>query len=222
MCDFTFKHYREVLETACHAGYQFYTHHEYWQDRPTGPSVLLRHDIDNYLRRSVEFARIEASLGIRATYFVRIHGEYNVFHVNDYLRLKEIRSLGHEIGLHSDVVEFGTLTGESECLEDLFRREIRYLETALGVQVRGVATHRDFNDAPNSLPYVSSLDLREFGLEYDAYHPAFVQERKYLSEKVNRGIGWWDKCFCRYIDSEPQLTVLTHPRWWFHNHFYED
>ena len=223
MCDFTFSHYRQTLESAIRAGYKFYTHLEYWRDRPDGPSMLLRHDIDNFVKRSVEFARIEASLGLRATYFVRIHGEYNIFHVNDYLRLKEIESLGHEIGLHSDVLEFAALTGQSESVDALFQREIQFLETALDLKVHGVATHRDFNnEAPNSLPYVGSLDLKQCGLEYDGYHPAFVRERKYVSEKVNRGIGWWEQCFCNYIGSEERLTVLTHPRWWFHRHFYED
>ena len=221
-CNFTFKHYAETLERALTSGYKFYTHLDYWRRRPDGPSILLRHDIDNFVKRSVEFAQIEASLGIPATYFVRIHGDYNLFHVNDYLRFKTIQELGHEIGLHSDVVEFAALTGQSDRLEDLFRREILFLETALDVKSYGVATHRDFNQAPNSLPYVGSLDLKQFGLEYDAYHPAFVRDRKYVSEKVNRGIGWWENCVCHYVGPEPQLTVLTHPRWWFHQHFYED
>ena len=138
------------------------------------------------------------------------------------LRFKAIGEMGHEIGLHSDVVEFAALTGQSDRLEDLFRREILFLETALGVKTYGVATHRDFNQAPNSLPYVGSLDLKDFGLEYDAYHPAFVRDRKYISEKVDRGIGWWENCVCSYVGEQPQLTVLTHPRWWFHQHFYED
>jgi hypothetical protein len=120
------------------------------------------------------------------------------------------------------VVEFAELTGQQDRMEQLFRREIAFLETALDIKSHGVATHRDLNQAPNSLPYVGGLDLKSVGLEYDAYYPAFVQERKYVSEKVNRGIGWWEKCFCNYIGEEKKLTVLTHPRWWFHQHFYED
>lgn len=221
-CNFTFKHYAECLELALSQGYRFYTHLEYWRERPAGPSILLRHDIDNYVKRSAEFARIESSLGIRATYYVRIHGDYNPFYVNEYLRFKEMRRMGHELGLHTDVVEFAALVGESDRHDELLRREIRFLEISLDEKMYGVAPHRDFNQAPNSLPYVSSLDLKEFGLEYNAYHPAFVQERKYVSEKVDRGIGWWEKCFCKYIGVEKELTVLTHPRWWFHQQFYED
>src|SRR5262245_33430402 len=142
-CDFTFRHYAEVLERALAEGYKFYTHVDYWRRRPEGPSILLRHDIDNFVKRSVEFARVEAGLGIPATYFVRIHGDYNPFHVNDYLRFKKIEEMGHEIALHSDVCEFAALTGQSDRLEDLFRREIRFLETALEVKTYGVATHRD-------------------------------------------------------------------------------
>src|SRR5690349_3244188 len=123
-CDFTFRHYGETIERALKEGYRFYTHHDYWHRRPDGPSILLRHDIDNFMKRAAEFSRIEASLGVPATYFVRIHGEYNIFHVNDYLRLKSMTEAGHELGLHSDVVEFASLTGQSECLENLFRREV--------------------------------------------------------------------------------------------------
>src|SRR5215467_13808704 len=120
-CNFTFQHYRETLEQALASGYQFYTHLDYWRRKPVGRSILLRHDIDNFVKRSVEFAKIEETLGIPATYFVRIHGDYNLFYVNDYLRFKKIAGLGHEIGLHSDVVEFAWLTGQSDRLEDLFR-----------------------------------------------------------------------------------------------------
>src|SRR5215831_14013205 len=141
-CNFTLKHYAETLERALASGYRFYTHLDYWRQQPEWPSILLRHDIDNFVKRSVEFARIEASLGIPATYFVRIHGDYNLFYVTEYLRFKTIAGMGHELGLHSDVVEFAELTGQSDRLEDLFRREILFLETALGVKSYGVATHR--------------------------------------------------------------------------------
>jgi hypothetical protein len=222
MCDFTFKHYADCLEQALSQRYRFYTHLEYWRERPQYPSILLRHDIDNFVKRSVEFARIEASLGCRATYFVRIHGDYNIFHVNDFLRLETIKKLGHEIGLHSDIVEFAQLTGQLDKLDELLKREIVFLEAALGVKVSGVAAHRDFNQAPNSLPYFGALDLSESGLIYNAYDAIFVRDRKYVSEKVDRGIGWWEKCFCQFFGEHEQLTVLTHPRWWFHSHFYED
>jgi len=222
-CDFTFKHYAAILERALELGYRFHDHLTYWRTRPRGRSILLRHDIDNFMKRAVEFAKIESSLGLKATYFVRIHAEYNPFFVTDYLRLKEIETAGHELALHSDVLEFAALTGQSDRLEHLFRREIRFLETALDTKVFGIATHRDLNSgAPNSMPWVSALDLSQFGLEYDAYDPAFVKERKYVSEKVNRGIGWWDQCACQYLGTEENLTILTHPRWWYHEHFYED
>jgi len=222
-CAFTFRHYRAILEGALQSGYAFHEHLTYWRQRPSGRSILLRHDIDNFMKRAVEFGKIEASLGLKATYFVRIHGEYNPFYVNDYLRLMEIQKLGHELALHSDVLEFAALTGQSDRAEELLVREIRFLEAALGTKVYGIATHRDLNsDAPNSMPWVSSLDLSRFGLEYDGYHPTFIRERKYVSEKVNRGIGWWDKCACKFIGAEDRLTILTHPRWWYHQHFYED
>lgn len=222
-CDFTFKHYANILEKALELGYAFHDHLSYWRNRPAGRSVLLRHDIDNFMKRAVEFAKIETSLGLKATYFVRIHAEYNPFYVNDYLCLEEIRKGGHELALHSDVLEFADLTGQSDRLENLFHREIRFLETALDAKVYGIATHRDLNSGvPNSMPWVASQDLSKYGLEYDAYDPAFVKERKYISEKVNRGIGWWEQCACKYVGVEERLTILTHPRWWFHKHFYED
>ena len=222
-CDFTFRHYGSFLERALKLGYGFHDHLSYWRNRAPGRTILLRHDIDNFMKRAVEFAKIEASLGLKATYFVRIHAEYNPFYVTDYLRLKQIQNAGHELALHSDVLEFADLTGQTERAEDLFRREIRYLELALDCKLYGVSTHRDLNSGvPNSMPWVAALNLPDFGLEYDAYHPVFVKEHKYVSEKVNRGIGWWEQCACSYIGREEKLTVLTHPRWWFHQNFYED
>lgn len=76
MRDFTLQAYRQLLVTLQKAGYQFYTLEHYYQQSANGFGqtrfVLLRHDVDLHAERSLATARIEAELGIRASYYFRV------------------------------------------------------------------------------------------------------------------------------------------------------
>src|SRR4051812_14407902 len=97
---FTFAHYRSTLAQALKLGYKFSTfagHAKLKSKR----RFLMRHDIDLSIDNCLTFAEIEKSLGIRATYFVRLHARlYNPFEFHTYNKLRAIEKLGHEIGLH--------------------------------------------------------------------------------------------------------------------------
>ena len=69
--------------------------------------AILRHDIDMSPQQALEIARIEAGLGIRATYTVLLTGEfYNPFEASTRALLREIKALGHDIGLHFDAAYY--------------------------------------------------------------------------------------------------------------------
>jgi hypothetical protein len=55
----------------------------------------LRHDVDRLPQNSLRTAQIETQLNLKATYFFRVVPESY-----DEEIIKEIHSLGHEIGYH--------------------------------------------------------------------------------------------------------------------------
>ncbi len=63
--DFTETSYREIVASA-RERYAF----EPFGTATTSPHVLWRHDVDYSVHRAAALARIEADLGVRATYFV--------------------------------------------------------------------------------------------------------------------------------------------------------
>lgn len=94
--DFTYDAYRGLLDAAIDAGYPFLTVRKYLAE-PSPPErfVIVRHDVDRKPRNAVDMANFEAARGIETTYYVRtVDGTF------EPALLREIASLGHEIGYH--------------------------------------------------------------------------------------------------------------------------
>jgi hypothetical protein len=99
--DFTLKKYRQLLIALQAKGYSFNTFEDYCLKSAAVKFVLLRHDVDLKAAHSLAIAKLEAALGIRASYYFRV-----VPQSNQPAIIQEIASLGHEIGYHySDLVE---------------------------------------------------------------------------------------------------------------------
>src|SRR4030042_6360664 len=134
-CDFSLQHYRKTLRQALKMGFVIAGFRHYPQVRQKPKVILLRHDIDYLPRRALSIARIEKKLGIRSTYFVRVHGEY--YHPFDRLSfpiIEEIIQLGHEIGLHS---EARSLAKEFKIpMIRLFLMEKEALETIFDLKIQ--------------------------------------------------------------------------------------
>jgi hypothetical protein len=93
--DFTLQKYKKLL-AALHGSnnYVFQTFEEYIK-APASKSIVLRHDVDLLPYNSLAFAKIQAELGIKGTYYFRAVPESW-----DEKVITEIKALGHEIGYH--------------------------------------------------------------------------------------------------------------------------
>lgn len=202
---FTFAHYREILESALEQDYAFSTFDEH--ETVTAPRLLLmRHDIDLSLENCLRFARIEHDLGVRATYFVRVHARlYNPFEFRSYRMLQEIGALGHELGLH---YEPGFALAVDEDPEQMARREKTILEAILERPVTSASAHLPAKSGAT----IDDTNKDSFGIRYEAYSPEFIKGFKYLSDSKG---GWREGCLCQHLGSYDRLCVLTHGWWWF-------
>ena len=95
MIDFTFISFKSLLLSFEKAGYKIVTVSDYITKGSSGKSLVLRHDIDRYPKNALKMARIEAELGITATYYFRIIP--SVYKENI---IKTIQNLGHEVSYH--------------------------------------------------------------------------------------------------------------------------
>lgn len=98
--DFTLANYERILAIAKQA-YDFI----FFDDitKANHKAIILRHDIEFSVPIALRMAEIEASMGIRASYFVQLHGDfYNALEKGTFKELKIIESLGHRLALHFD------------------------------------------------------------------------------------------------------------------------
>src|SRR3989344_179565 len=208
-CGFSLEHYKECLNSAIKKGYLFLTMEEWVRQKEALKEqkvIVLRHDIDHNLRLALNLARIEQSFGIRATYFIRLHAKgYHPFSLEDYKVLKEVISMGHELGLHHDC-DFATLVSEDP--KEFLKRDKTVFEKMVNSPVVGISSHE-----PNKSAFViKDSEISEFGFLYQAYSDIFLKKMKYISDSSSR---WREGCMHEWIEKEePRLCILTHPIWW--------
>lgn len=123
--DFTKKLYITFLKTLIEKQYSFHAVTDPLIEKEK--SILLRHDVDSLPLNSLEFARIQSSFGIRATYYFRCVPESW-----DELVIEEVFRLGHEIGYHYEDI---SLVANKQTLGD--KRTIRKMFGRLALKLNG-------------------------------------------------------------------------------------
>jgi hypothetical protein len=97
-CSLDLAHYRELLQAARAAGYDWGS----FDRHPRRGDLYLRHDVRLSLEAALELARLEHELGARATYLLMTESAfYNLdSHVGHYAQ-RQLRQWGHSVGLHA-------------------------------------------------------------------------------------------------------------------------
>jgi hypothetical protein len=97
-CGFDLEHYADLLDAAAAGGYRWAS----FDAEPAPGDLFLRHDVDLSLEAALELARLEHARGARATYFLMTESVfYNLESELGRNTLRELRDLGHAVGLHA-------------------------------------------------------------------------------------------------------------------------
>jgi hypothetical protein len=199
--DFTTQHYRNLIVLA-----KRYYEFVLYGNIPWGSKfVLWRHDCDISLNRAYALAKIEAEMGIFATYFLNPHCEfYNIFEKNQRNIVLEILKMGHQIGLHFDATYYDGCDEIS--LNRHVSSEASLLEELYGVKPSAFSFHN-----PESAHL--SCDAEHYGGLVNCYSKRFKENVPYCSDSN----GYWRYRSLHEVlgrASDPCLQVLTHPDWW--------
>jgi hypothetical protein len=173
---FTIADYESMLRAARAGGYAFgrFTDPE---PAPEARVLYLRHDIDNCIESALLMAELEASVGAVSTYLVMVRSEnYNPFAAENVRRLRRVRALGHEVGLHFSAEEHTAADLEAD-LAGCVLRDARLLEEAVGAPVRVFSFHNP-GEAGDYAVQVPTL--------VNAYADRFFARARYLSESNMR------------------------------------
>jgi hypothetical protein len=187
--------------------------------------LALRHDIDAELGSALELAQIEHERGLRATYFV-LHTAPYWADPELVSRIRHLQDLGHEVGLHNDLVTVERVHGGDT------RTELADALTRLrgaGIDIVGVAAHGSpwchrlgfhnnyafagWDEPVTGFPDTAvrqKLVPAEFGLEYEAYH---VPRDVYFSDST---FEQGRRAHPADLPLEPgrRTIVLVHPDHW--------
>ena len=199
--DFTERHYKLLLKTA-KKKYSF----EKFGNKSKGQNIILRHDVDYSVHRSLSLAKIEKKFNITSTYFFLLRsGFYNIFEKPVLSRINKIMNLGHEIGLHFDLSFYKNKT-RSEMIKNL-KLEKKILSELLGREILVFSFHN-----PGMGNALSIEDYRLGGM-LNVYAKKIKQSYHYISDSN----GYWR--YQRLYDllekaDKKRIQILIHPGMW--------
>lgn len=236
MWKFTFENLKKEYEFIADLGYQVIRCCDYVEMKKSGlpeKTLVNRVDIDECPKRAEVLSDMFVSLGIKATFFIRLHAkEYNAFSFENYRIFKKLRDAGHEIGYHSEIIDQADIWGEDS--EKCLVRDLDILNKMLDIEVTGVASHGGMTGL-NNLDFWEKNKPKDFGLLYEAYdkEPEFnlFQESLYVSDSC---WTYW-KCYdngqllqdnhCtpaeHAAEGKPVIAMLVHPETYYEHHCYE-
>ena len=228
--DFTLSKYRDLLESFLKHDYNVVSYESYIKNAASEKTLIMRHDVDKLPQQSLEKAKIEHSLGIKATYYFRIVPESN-----DSGVISRIASLGHEIGYHYEDL---TLTkGKIEQAIIQFEKHLQYFRTLYPVCT--ICMHGSPTSKWDNRLIWESLDYTTYGIIGEPYFDLDFNLILYITDT---GRSWSgskssvrDKVFsdlqnsfcfqstddimnCLEHEMLPnQIMINTHPQRWHDN-----
>jgi hypothetical protein len=202
--DFSLRGYADLLQLGQRSGYRFVTFGEAAAvPAEGGRHCLLRHDVDVSIDYALEMARVEHTNNVRTTYFVMLRSPaYNLLSRSASLAVREIVSLGHEVGVHFDA-QHPLVRPES--LSQLVLAEAGIIADLAERPVHAVSFHQ-----PSRFILESAIEVP--GL-INTYNTAQLAGWHYVSDS-NR--NWRAETAAELFaaGARDKIQLLVHPMWW--------
>ena len=203
MPDFTTEDHQLLLSSLRDVGYRILPASRL-ADR-LFPTVYLRHDIDLSPVLCLPIARSEAAASIAATYYVLLSAHYNPASRTNEDALRELVSLGHNIGLHYDVLRY---PDDSAAAERRLLEECDRLALITGSSVTTVSLHQPSLSGRD--PFLTSDTM------VHPHDPRLTRDVPYISDSCR---AFRDESLLEFLlpgapERMPYLQLLTHPEVW--------
>jgi hypothetical protein len=193
--------YEALLGDLGSNGYTFRKVSE-MKNEPNGQVVFLRHDVDLHIPGIEQMAMVEAVRGIQATYYIPLTLHFNPLYPDNQRILRQIRDLGHEIGLHYDMETYPTDPKQARKHLDW---EVNILSEVAGEPIRTICMHNPHKGQPD--PWQEIADY------VNPHDPRFREGLLYVSDSCR---AWHDESLLTCFGPNPprRLLLLTHPELW--------
>lgn len=199
---FTLSSYSKLLLDFIRLGYRFFSSAGVANSQPT--TVFLRHDVDFSLELVLPMAEVEHRLGAAACYYVLLSGPYNPCSSASVNAMKQLRAMGHEIGLHYDLSLY---PDDPVLARKRLDSEVAFLQELSGGEVSTIVMHEP------------SRGHDDFFLDVPGYiNPTHFQKNNpdllYVSDSCR---AWRDlslRDFLEGASAKSCLMLNTHPESW--------
>jgi hypothetical protein len=164
--------------------------------------VYMRHDIDFHLTDVDQMAAIESERNISSTYYVLLTQHYNPMSAYNRRILRRLADLGHEIGLHYDLM---TYPQDLEAAQRHLDWEASMLASVTGSPVRSISMHQPFLGTPDP--------FRQLDQYVHPHDERCQQDLLYVSDSCR---AWRDESLLACFSSDPprRVQLLIHPELW--------
>ncbi len=223
--DFTLKKYKQLLQALKKHKYTFQTFEDFITNS-NDKVVVLRHDVDRRSINATWLGKIEQSLGLKASYYFRVVPESNDKNV-----IKEIASMGHEIGYHYE--DLGMTKGNYEQAHRNYLKNLEYFRTFYPVTT--VCMHGSPENSIDNRDIWKKYSYKENGIIAEPYFDVDYDEVFYITDtgrawnkksviirdKVDTKINIPTKSIDHMIELLNQnklpnkMIISTHPHRWF-------
>ncbi len=192
MPDFTLNTYKKLLTSLQQQGFSFQTLESFLKN-PEKKAVILRHDVDKLPANSLAFARIQHSMGISGTYYFRA-----VPISWDEAVIREIASLGHEIGYHYETMD--TVSEKRTVKSEKWNSE-KFINAAYDefcinlemfrklVPVNTICMHGSPRSKFDNREIWKKYDYRQLGITGEPYYDVDYNKVAYLTDTGRRWNG---------------------------------
>jgi hypothetical protein len=183
--DFTFSAYRQLLLAIVQAGYTISTFEDWCDKKTQERCLILRHDVDLVAKNSLITAKIEAEMGIRASYYFRVVPQSNIPTI-----ITQIAGLGHEIGYHYE--DLSLFKGDKDQAIKHFEQQLNYFRQYY--PVRTICMHGSPASKWDNRDIWNTYNYRDFGVVGEPYfdllnnESALVENLVYLTDTARM----WD------------------------------
>ena len=178
--DFRIKQYKQLLRALQLQGYSFQTFAEFIQ-KPQLNAIVLRYDVDKLPVNSLRFARIQAEMGVKGSYYFRAVPQSWVDNI-----IKEIADLGHEVGYHYETMD--TSEGNVDKAWDEFKHHLDKLREL--VDVKTICMHGSPRSKFDNKAIWKKYDYRTLDIIGEPYYDVNFDKVFYLTDTGRRWDGW--------------------------------
>jgi hypothetical protein len=235
---FTWDNLELQLQSALGKGYCFKTISEWYTSQSEGRldgdlNFVLRVDIDLYPEKIIPLQSLLSRLGIKATFFVRLHSpSYNPLSFASLNLIHDLVQEGHEIGLHHEAIDYKQMVSWQN--GNPLSRQLSLFESLFGFRPNGVAGHGGSTGLNNQDIFFGST-ASDFNLLYEAYDSSttgIFSQSRFVSDSLwtewkaydNGSLRIGDKRTLQmHIEEMPaNLYVLIHPDTFYFSYPYEN